>query len=85
MPKTYKIPSEDKAAFLNRLEKAGVNINTSKIIDDKLDGTFKVTFDNPEDLEKVKTIFKQSPKINTLKEAIRTIVREQIKKKRLGS
>lgn len=83
MAKTYKIQSSDKAAFLNRLEKAGINVNTSEIVDDKLDGTFKITFHSDEDLEKVKTILKQSPKItkSSLKEMIRSLVREQIKKK----
>ena len=80
MAKTYNIKSEDKAAFLNRLEKAGVNVNTTKVIDDKLKGTFSITFENPEDIEKVKTILQQSPKINNLKEIIRSMVREQMKK-----
>ncbi len=80
MEKTYSIKSSDKAAFLNRLEKAGVNVNTSRITDNKLDGTFSITFNNPEDLEKVKTILKQSPKINDLKEAIRSMVKEFMRK-----
>ena len=80
MGKTYTIKLEDKAAFLNRLEKAGVNVNTSEIKDNKLEGTFSIIFSNPNDLENVKTILKQSPKINQISEMIRQIVREELKK-----
>lgn len=80
MGKTYNIKSSDKAAFLNRLEKEDVNVNTSKVIDNKLEGTFQITFENPEDIEKVKAILHQSPKINNLKEIIRSMVRERMRK-----
>jgi len=65
---TFKFALEDKAAFLNRLEKAGVALDTDQAVDNKLEGTFEVTIDEPKQLEAVKTILKQSPKINTIKE-----------------
>jgi hypothetical protein len=64
----FKFALEDKAAFLNRLEKAGVALDTDQIVDNKLEKTFEVTVDDPKQLEAVKIILKQSPKINTIKE-----------------
>ena len=64
----FKIALEDKAAFLNRLEKAGVALDTDQVVDNKLEGYFEVTVDEPKQLETVQTILKQSPKINTIKE-----------------
>ena len=63
---TFKIKLEDKAAFLNRLEKAGVGLDTDQAVDNKLEGYFKVTVDEPKQLEVVNTILKQSPKINQM-------------------
>ena len=85
--KTYKIKLEDKIAFLNRLEKVGVEVNTNQIKDDKVDDPhfFTILFpdmsdEDKENIEKVDSILKQSPKINRLKEMLRTIVREELKK-----
>ena len=65
---TFKIKLEDKAAFLNRMEKAGVGLDSNQIIDNKLKGYFEATIDEPKQLEVAKSILKQSPKINTIKE-----------------
>ena len=65
---TYKIKLEDKAAFLNRLEKQGEGLKSTQIKDNKLKGYFEVTINDPEQLEIAKAILKQSPKINTIKE-----------------
>jgi hypothetical protein len=65
---TFKIKLEDKAAFLNRMEKAGVELNTNQTVDNKLEGYFEVTIDEPKQLEAANLIIKQSPKINTIKE-----------------
>ena len=65
---TFKIKLEDKAAFLNRMEKAGVELNTNQTVDNKLEGYFEVTVDEPKQLEAANLIIKQSPKINTIKE-----------------
>ena len=78
--KTYKIKLEDKAAFLNRLEKAEVNVGSYEIVDNKLEGYFEITFTTPEDEEKAKTILRQSPKINKVTEMIRRMVREELLK-----
>jgi hypothetical protein len=65
---TFKIKLEDKAAFLNRMEKQGEAIGSEQIQDNKLEGIFEVTIDDPKQLEIAKAILKQSPKINTLSE-----------------
>jgi predicted phosphoribosyltransferase len=64
----FKIKLEDKAAFLNRLEKQGVGLDSTQIVDNKLEGYFEVTIDEPKQLEVATSILKQSPKINTIKE-----------------
>jgi hypothetical protein len=80
MDKTYKIKLEDKAAFLNRLDKAGIKADSYDVVDDKFKGYFEFTTTDPVTDSMVKTILKQSPKINRLKEMLRTIVREELKK-----
>jgi hypothetical protein len=68
--KTYKIKSEDKAAFLNRMEKLKSPIDTTQIKDLPIDNAFEVTIEDPEQLELVKKVLSQAPKINVLKENI---------------
>jgi len=80
MMKTYKIKLEDKAAFLNRLEKVGVKVDSYEIMDDKLKGYFEFTTTDPVTDNIVKTVLKQSPKINQLKELLRKMVREELSK-----
>ena len=75
---TYKIKLEDKAAFLNRMEKQESAIGSSQIKDNKLKGYFEVTIESPEQLEVVKAILKQSPKINTIKEMKQRLTRTQL-------
>jgi hypothetical protein len=65
---TFKIKLEDKAAFLNRMEKQDVGLDSTQIVDDKLKGYFEVTIEEPKQLQVAKGILKQSPKINTIKE-----------------
>jgi hypothetical protein len=62
----FKIKLEDKAAFLNRMEKAGAGLGTEQSVDNKLEGYFEVTIDEPKQLEAAKLILKQSPKINII-------------------
>jgi hypothetical protein len=76
---TFKIKLEDKAAFLNRLEKQDVPMDSSKIKDNKLEGYFEVDIVDPKQLEVVKTILKQSPKINTIKEMKKSLTKDQLK------
>ena len=78
--KTYKIKLEDKAAFLNRLDKQGIQTDSYDIVDNKLEGYFEFTTTDPITDKMVKTILRQSPKINQLKELLRQLVREELKK-----
>ena len=80
MMKTYKIKLEDKAAFLNRLDKVGVKVGTYEIVDNELEGYFEFTSTDPVTDNIVKGILKQSPKIDQIKEIIRKIVREELSK-----
>ena len=74
----YKIKLEDKAAFLNRLEKQGVAVDSFDIKDDKLKGYFEFTVDDPQANEIIKTILKQSPKINKINEMQKKITKGQL-------
>ena len=80
--KTYKIKLEDKIAFLNKLDKLKVKVNTNQIKNDTIDDPhfFTITFSNDKDIEKVETILDQSSKINQLKELLRKVIREEMKK-----
>ena len=83
----FKIKSEDKAAFLNRMEKQGETISSEQIKDNKLENYFEVEITNPKQLETAKAILKKSPKINTLTEmekkkltrsALKEMVRQEL-------
>lgn len=76
---TFKIKLEDKAAFLNRMEKQGEAMGSEQIQDNKLKGYFEVNIDNPKQLEIAKAILKQSPKINTLKEMKNGLTKSELK------
>ena len=76
---TFKIKLEDKAAFLNRLEKAGVGLDTDQAVDNKLEGYFEVTVDEPKQLEVVNTILKQSPKINQMESKKKKLTKDELK------
>ena len=80
MMKTYKIKLEDKAAFINRLDKVGVKVGTYEIVDNELEGYFEFTSTDPVIDNIVKGILKQSPKIDQIKEIIRKIVRKELSK-----
>jgi hypothetical protein len=81
---TYTIKLEDKAAFINRLDKLGIGVDSYEIKDDKLKGAFDFTVGDPVVDKIVKTILKQSPKINTIKEMkitkqqLAEIIREEL-------
>ena len=76
---TFKIKLGDKAAFLNRMEKQGETISSEEIKDNKLEDYFKVDIVEPKQLEVAKTILKQSPKINTIKEMKKSLTKDQLK------
>ena len=55
-------------------------------VDNKLEGYFEITLENPAQLDALKTILKQSPRINVVKESLtknslREIVLQELKKK----
>jgi hypothetical protein len=75
----FKIKLEDKAAFLNRMEKQGQAIDTQEIKNNKLEGYFEVTINNPEQEKIAKDILKQSSKINTIKEIKRGLTKSKLK------
>ena len=77
---TYKIKLEDKAAFINRLDKLGVEVDSYEIVDDKLKGYFAFETSDPITDNIVKTVLKQSPKIDRIKEILRKLVREELLK-----
>ena len=77
---TYKIKLEDKAAFINRLDKLGVEVDSYEIVDDKLKGYFIFNTSDPVTDNIIKTVLKQSPKINRIKEILRKLVREELSK-----
>ena len=76
---TFKIKLEDKAAFLNRMEKQGEAIDSKDIKDNKLEGYFEVTINNPKQEQMAKDILKQSPKINTVKEMKKGLTKSGLK------
>ena len=78
--KTFTINREDIAVFLNRLEKAGIPTDSYNVVDDKFEGYFEFTTTDPVTDNMVKTILRQSPRINQLKELLRKLVREELKK-----
>jgi hypothetical protein len=75
----FKIKLEDKAAFLNRMEKQGQAIDTQEIKNNKLEGYFEVTINDPEQEKIAKDILKQSSKINTIKEIKRGLTKSKLK------
>jgi hypothetical protein len=75
----FKIKLEDKAAFLNSMEKQGQAIDTQEIKNNKLEGYFEVTINNPEQEKIAKDILKQSPKINTIKEMKKSLTKSELK------
>jgi 5,10-methylene-tetrahydrofolate dehydrogenase/methenyl tetrahydrofolate cyclohydrolase len=79
MTKHYKIKLEDKAAFINKVEKVGVTIDSFDIKNDKLDDTFEFTVSDPNAIKTIDTILSQSPKINQVKEQLKAMIREELK------
>lgn len=75
----FKIKLEDKAAFLNRMEKAGCALDTEQAVDNKLEGYFEVNVNDPKQIEAAKTILKQSPKINTMNSSGKKITKDELK------
>ncbi len=75
----FKVKLEDKAALLNRMEKADDEISSNQIKDNKAEGYFELTVDNPEQLKIVRSILNKSPKINTIKEMKKSLTKSELK------
>lgn len=74
----YKIKLDDKAAFLNRLEKLDIRVDSYDIIDNKLKGYFEIDVEDEQANTIIKSILKSSPKINTVKEMKQKITKAQL-------
>jgi len=79
--KTFKIKMEDKAAFINKIEKLGIKVASNNIKDDLLTNTFMIQTEDPEEIRVIKSVLKSSPKINDLKEMISKIIKEEVAKR----
>ena len=79
MTKHYKIKLGDKAAFLNKIEKVGVKVDSFDIKDNKLDDTFEFDVTDPVAIKTINSILKDSPKITTVKEQLKAMIREELK------
>lgn len=80
MGQIYKIKLEDKAALLNKLEKYNISVDSYSINDNKLGGYFEFEITNPTIEPLVKKILNSSSKINKIKESLKQIIREELKK-----
>lgn len=80
LPKIYNIKMEDKAAFINKAEKMGFQIDSFDIKDNKITNTFSITVSTPQDVEVVKAVLKSSPDINDIKEVIKKTIQKEIQK-----
>jgi len=76
---TFKIKLEDKAAFLNQMEKANVELNTNQMVDNEFKGYFEVTIDEPKQLQIAKGILKQSPKITQMESKKKKMTKDELK------
>jgi hypothetical protein len=79
MTKHYKIKLEDKAAFLNKIERVGVKVDSFDIKDNKLDNTFEFDVTDPIAIKTINQVLNQSPKINSVKEHLKNMIREELK------
>jgi hypothetical protein len=75
----YKIKLEDKAAFLNRLEKQDIQVDSYDITDNKYEGYFEIDINDESDNDIIKSMLNKSPKINTIKEMKQQITKTQLK------
>jgi hypothetical protein len=75
----FKIKLEDKAAFLNQMEKAGAELNTNQMVDNEFKGYFEVTIDEPKQLQIAKGILKQSPKITQMENNKKKMTKDELK------
>jgi hypothetical protein len=78
--KIYKIKLEDKAALINALKGIDIGIDSFNITDVIPKGYFEITFNDPQDEETAKDILRTHTGIDQLKEMLRRIIREELRK-----
>lgn len=80
--KKYRFKLEDKAAFLNILEKSGITISSRNMTDNTVgdNNYFEVVVDDPAIAEKIDDMLRSDTKIHQLREIIRRIIREELSK-----
>lgn len=78
--KTYKIKLEDKAALINALKSINIGVGSYNIVDDLAKNSFEITFTNPQDEDAAKDILRTHTGIDQLKELLRRLIREELKK-----
>jgi len=78
--KTYKIKLEDKAALVNALKKIDIGVDSFNIVDNLSKGYFEITFSNEQDEDAAKSILRTHTGIDQLKEMLRRLIREELKK-----
>jgi hypothetical protein len=76
----YKIKLADKAAFLNRVEKHNINVDSFDVVDDTVGGYFEFDVEDPELNSLLKRILRPSD-IHKLKEYIVDVIREELARK----
>ena len=78
--KTYKIKLEDKAALVNALKKIDIGVDSFNIVDNLSKGYFEITFSNEQDEDAANSILRTHTGIDQLKEMLRRLIREELKK-----
>jgi hypothetical protein len=78
--KTYKIKLEDKAALINALKGIKIGVDSYNIVDVLPKGYFEITFKDPQGEETAKDILSTHKGIDQLKEMLRRIIREELRK-----
>lgn len=82
--KLYTIKLEDKAAVLNRLKAAKINVPSYKIHNDTVDKTFNISVEDPIIQATFEKLLSSSPRIDViskkdLKEILRKMVRRELR------
>lgn len=89
--KVFTLKKKDKAAFLNKLERAKIDTSSHDIVDSLLDDTFKIKIVGADNVRTVGEILKMKTAIDPIKSStpvikssgvedrLRNIIKEQIK------
>ena len=78
--KTYEIKLEDKAALINALKSINIGVGSYNIVDDLVNNSFEITFNNDKDEAAAKDILSTHKGIDQLEELLLRVVREKFSK-----